>query len=128
MALAPDSAAPYYSIANVYRRTSKWDDAFAAYDRLIKGRPDELIAHLGWGAVSALSGTQFERGERELRLFAASATVEKVGVQNLGSAHFRLGQILEKTNRRDQARSEYQEAVKINPLNLEAKKALDNLK
>ena len=126
--LAPDSVGAFYSIANVYRRQSKWEESFAAYDRIMKAKPDELVAHLGWGAVSALSGTQYERGERELRFFLTNASLEKVGVQNLGGAHLRLGQILEKTSRRDQAKSEYAEAVKINPLNLEAKKALDGLK
>ncbi|MEK7402276.1 MAG: tetratricopeptide repeat protein [Gemmatimonadota bacterium] len=86
------------------------------------------IAHLGWGDTSASSGKQYERGERELRFFIANATVEKVGIQNYAGAHFRLGQILEKTNRRDQAKTEYQEALKLNPQHADAKKALDALK
>lgn len=58
----------------------------------------------------------------------AVATVERVGITNLAGAHFRLGQILEQNNRRDQATAEYAEAVKINPQNADAKQALQVLK
>ena len=46
----------------------------------------------------------------------------------MSAGHFRLGNIYEKTARRDQAKAEYAEAVKIDPQNADAKKALDNLK
>ncbi len=128
IAAFPDSAAPYFSLGGVYRRQSKWDEAFAAYERLMKAKPDELIAHLGWGAVSSLSGLQLERGERELKFFLANATIEKHGNVNVAGAHYRLGQVLEKTNRRDQAKPAYEETLKINPQHADAKKALAALK
>ena len=127
IAAAPDSAQAYFSLAAFYRRLSRWDDAFAAYEQLMKAKPDEVVAHLGWGAVSAQSGKSYERGERELRYFLANAS-PSVGNLNLAGAHFRLGQILEKTARKDQAKAEYAEALKINPQHADAKKALEGLK
>lgn len=124
---APDGAQAYYSLASFYRRQTKWDQAFATYERLMKAKPDDIVAHLGWGAVSALSGKSYDRGERELKFFLANAPKDMI-IQNMSGAHFRLGQIYEKTARRDQARAEYAEALKINPQNQDAKKALDALK
>ena len=125
---APDSAQPYYSLAAFYRRFGRWDDAFATYDRLMKARPTEIIAHLGWGAVSALSGRSYDRGERELKHFLANARIDSVGTVNMAGAHFRLGQIYEKTERRDLAKASYGETLRINPQHADAKKALDALK
>jgi len=127
ISVAPDSAQAYYSLGQWYRRQSKWDDAFATYERLMKAKPEDIVAHLGWGAVSALSGKSLDRGERELKHFLANATAS-AGTQNFAGAHFRLGQIYEKTARKDQAKAEYSEAVKINPQHADAKKALEALK
>jgi tetratricopeptide (TPR) repeat protein len=124
----PDSTFPYYQYAANLRAQSKWDESFAAYERILKKFPNETVPHLGWGGVSALSGKQMEKGETELKWFIANTTVEKVGAQNTAGAHFRLGQIYEKTNRKDLAKAEYQETLKMNPQHPEAKKTLDALK
>src|SRR5690349_21431353 len=128
IAAFPDSGGPYYQLAGTFRQQNKWDEAFGTYERLMKKFPNEPVPHLGWGAVAALSGKQLEKGESELKWFIANTTLEKVGVPNTGSAHFRLGQIYEKTNRKDLAKAEYQETLKVNPQHPDAKKALDALK
>lgn len=125
--IAPDSAQPYYSLAAFFRRASRWDDAFVTYERLMKARPDDALPHLGWGAVSALSGKSLDRGERELKHFLTNAG-PGMAVQNVSGAHFRLGQIYEKTGRRELAKAAYVEAVRVNPQNAEAKRALEVLK
>lgn len=127
IALAPDSTPAYYGLASLHRSRSRWSDAMSVYDRLIKARPDETVAHALWGIVSAIGGLQMDRGERELRFFLANAPKE-TPAQSYSNVHYRLGQILEKTGRKESARSEYLEAVKRNPKNEDAKKALDGLK
>lgn len=130
IAVAPDSLAAlqHFPLASFYRRQSRWDDAFATYELIMKMKPDEIVAHLGWGATAAQSGKSYERGEREIKQFLATATIEKQGIGNLSGAQYRLGTIYEKTSRRDLAKAAYAEAVKVNPQNADAKKALDNLK
>jgi tetratricopeptide (TPR) repeat protein len=128
IALAPDSLQPYFNLAGVYRRQSKWQEAFATYERITRQFPNDVIAHLGWGATAVLSNTQLERGEKELKYFLAHATVEKAGTANMAGAHFRLGQLYEKTNRPPEAKASYSEALKLNPQHADAKKALNNLK
>jgi tetratricopeptide (TPR) repeat protein len=128
IAAFPDSASFYYNIAGAQRRQSKWDEAFATYETMFKKFPNETVPHLGWGAVSALSGKQLEKGEAELKWFIANAKIETVGNQNMAGAHFRLGMIYEKTARKELARAEYNETQKLNPQHPDVKKALAGLK
>jgi len=127
IAAAPDTAQGYYSLAAFYRRQSKWSEAFATYEQLMQAMPDELIARAGWGFTAAQSGTNLERGERELKFFLANLPQDMATV-TIAAAHFRLGQTYEKTARRDLAKVEYAEALRINPQHPDAKKALDALK
>jgi tetratricopeptide (TPR) repeat protein len=124
---APDSGQPYYSLAAFYRRQSKWTEAFATYEALKKARPDDMIAHAGWGITAAQSGTNLERGERELKHFLENLPKDMSPITT-SAVHFRLGQIYERTARREQAQAAYAEAVKLNPQNQDAKKALAALK
>jgi tetratricopeptide (TPR) repeat protein len=126
VAAAPDSAPTHFVLASFFRRQSRWAEAFDVYEQLMK-KPDQIFAHAGWGITAAQSGTQLERGERELRYYLANQPKDAPNVTQ-SAVHFRLGQILERTGRKDQARPEYAEAVKLNPQNQDAKKALDALK
>jgi tetratricopeptide (TPR) repeat protein len=126
IAAAPDTTGAQYNLAAFYRRHSRWDDAFATYERLMQAHPDEVIARAAWGFTAAQSGTNLERGEREIRYFFENLPTD-VPTQTVAAAHFRLGQIYERTARRDSAKARYAEAVKLNPRNQDAKKALDAL-
>jgi tetratricopeptide (TPR) repeat protein len=127
IAATPDSAQGYLSLGNLQRRQSKWTDAFATYEQLMQRQPDNVLARAVWGFTAAQSGTNLERGERELKFFLANLPKD-VPTVTIAAAHFRLGQIYEKTARRDQAKTEYAEALRINPQHPEAKKAHDALK
>jgi len=127
VAASPDSALGYYALGAFYRRQKRWDESWATYEQLMKLRPGEINVHLTWGGTAAESGKNLERGEREVKFYLANAPKD-AAVPNLSNAHWRLGQIYEQTARKDQARSEYNEALKINPRNANAKKSLDSLK
>ena len=126
IAFAPDSSDAYYSLGASYRNQSRWDDAFAIYEELMKRRPDEMPVHLTWAGTAAQSGTNLERGEREAKLYIANA--KDAPAANMSNAHWRLGQIYEQTGRKDLARAEFTEALKLNPSNQNAKKSLEALK
>jgi tetratricopeptide (TPR) repeat protein len=128
IAIAPDSLAAYWNLALAYRRQSKWDESFGVYEKIMKVAPDQIVAHLGWGGTAAMSGKSLDRGEREIKTFLETATIEKQGPGNMAAAHFRLGMIYEKTARKDLAKASYNETLKINPKHADAKKALDGLK
>lgn len=127
LAAAPDSLQPYLSLGGFYRRQSRWDDAFAIFEQRLKNVPDDAITHAVWGFTAAQSGKNIERGERELKYFFANKPKDVSPITE-SAAHFRLGQIYERTARKELARTSYQEAIKLNPQNADAKKALDALK
>jgi tetratricopeptide (TPR) repeat protein len=127
IATEPDSAQGYYGLGAFYRRQKRWDESWATYEQLMKLRPGEITVHLTWGGTAAESGRNLERGEREVKFYLANAPKD-APPGNVSNAHWRLGQIYEQTARKNQARSEYNEALKINPRNANAKKSLDALK
>ena len=123
----PDSALGYYALGAFYRRQKRWDESWATYDQLMKLKPGEINVHLTWGGTAAESGRNLERGEREVKFYLGNAPKD-APAGNLSNAHWRLGQIYLQTNRKEPARSEFSEAIRLNPRNQNAKKALDSLK
>jgi Tfp pilus assembly protein PilF len=67
------------------------------------------------------------REEKETRTWLEKMPAD-ASKQNQAVAHFLLGHAAEKQGKKDVAKSEYQQAVTLNPQNNEAKKALDSLK
>lgn len=124
IASAPDSTPGYYALGSFYRSRTRFADALRVYDRLLQRRNDEIVAHALYGIVSALGGIEMERGERELRYFLANTPKENTTAQSFSNVHHRLGMIYAKTGRPELAQKEYAEAVKWNPKNEEAKRAI----
>jgi tetratricopeptide (TPR) repeat protein len=120
---APDSTIGYLSLGGLYQRLERWTDAFATYDRWLKRKPDDDGAHFQIGRAAALSGQNLDRGEQSMKLWLARPPRD-VRAVSVAGAHHRLGQIYEKRGRRDAARAEYEEALRINPKNDDARKSL----
>jgi tetratricopeptide (TPR) repeat protein len=120
---APDSAAGYLSLGMLYQREERWLDAFATYDRLLKRRPDEMAAHFHIGRTAALSGLSLDRGEQSIKLWLAKPPKDTRSA-SLAGAHHRLGQIYNKRGRLDAARFEYEEAIRLDPKNEDARTSL----
>lgn len=89
----------------------------------MRKKPDELPVHASYGVVASLSGRNLERGERELKLYLDRPPTD-VTDATLSFARYHLGRIYEKSARRDAAKSEYAEAVRLNKDNADARKAL----
>jgi len=123
----PDSIAPYLQLGGFYVQRSRWDDAFATFERMILAKPDEPMGHFQYGRTAAISGKNLERGEKELKFWLANAP-SSAPIQTQSGAHYRLGMIYERQGKNDVARTEYQTAVSINSGNEDAKKALARLK
>ena len=119
---APDSAIAYAALGDLYRRTGRYDQAFATFGRMRRALPNEASALYLIGRTSAVSGERLDEGERALKAFIAGP--RKPTDPPLASAHFRLGAIYEKQNRRDLARQEYETTLKLDPDQGEAKAGL----
>ena len=127
IAAGPDSLAPYLQLGGWYVQRSRWDDAFAIFEKLLQAKPDEPMAHFQYGRTAAISGKNLERGERELKFWLANMPAS-APIPTQSGAHYRLGMIYEQSGKKDAARAEYQTAVSINSGNEDAKKALARLK
>jgi tetratricopeptide (TPR) repeat protein len=89
-------------------------------------KPDEMPVHLIWAATAALSAKNLERGEREAKFYLANAKDAMPG--NLVAVHWRRGQIYAATGRKESARAEYTETLRIYPQNRVVRKSQDALK
>jgi tetratricopeptide (TPR) repeat protein len=126
IALAPDSTGGYSALGAVLQREEKWAEALAVFDRRLARAPNDTAVLFQIGRNSALSGLALERGEQALKRWLA-APPRGTRTITLAGAHHRLGQVYEKQGRRDAARAEYEEALRINPKNEDARKSRDAL-
>jgi tetratricopeptide (TPR) repeat protein len=123
----PDSSAPHANVVATYLAAKRVDDAWRAADRFAAAHADRPYAQYLVGRVAAESGKNLERGEREMKRYIARGT-PPAGEPALANAHWRLGTIHEKRGQRDQARTEYQTALRLNPKLDGAKQSLAKLK
>ena len=126
IAAAPDSLRAYAALATWHATAKRWPQAFAAVDRYIARRPDDPNGSYQIGRVAALSGQQLARGEEGLRAYLANPPKD-AAPPALARAHLRLGQVLAHQGKRADARSEMELAVKLDPRNEDAKKALQGI-
>jgi tetratricopeptide (TPR) repeat protein len=124
---APDSSLAAYNLAGFYEGQQRWADAFGVYERMEKRFPTEWVVRFRIGRLAALSGDRMDRGEKELRALIASPPVD-IAIGTHVGLHWRLGMILEKQGKKDQARAEYNAALAIDPKNENVKKSLAALK
>lgn len=124
----PDSLSAVTSWANFLSNSGRAEEAFAPLDRYLAKHPNDRVARWWVGRTAAITGKQLDRGEQLLRaLLAESQPAEgpRIPTENF---HYRLGDIAAKRGDKATARTEYQAALKLNPKQEAAKKALDALK
>ncbi|MEP7001017.1 MAG: tetratricopeptide repeat protein [bacterium] len=127
VAAAPDSAVGYNGLVNLYAREKRWSDAFATLDRVATRIPTEPNVPLAIARVAYLSGEQLPRGEEAAKRWIASPPHD-ASTNSRAVGHLRLGNIYEKTGRKELARAEYEMALSLNPKLEDAKKGLDAVK
>lgn len=126
IATFPDSLAPRTALVQSQISGKRFADAFRTIDAARAAMPTSRVVNYLLGRAAALSGEQLERGEAALRQYLAQAP--GLNEPSLAAAHMRLGQVMEKRGKRAEARTELQEAVRLDPALKEAKDALARLK
>ena len=104
----------------------RWEPAFAQFDALVKADPAAPGPQYQVGKTAALSGQRLADGEKALRAYLETGPKADSDPPR-EAAHWRLGQVLHKAGRKDEARAQYQLALKENPDFAQAKEALDKL-
>jgi tetratricopeptide (TPR) repeat protein len=119
-------AGAYAGLALIYAEQQRWNDLDALLARSEKEVPDNFVAFYQAGKALLLQDNDLPRAERYFRKYI---TQEPEGANpNLAAAHWRLGLVLEKQGRKNDAISEIQTAVNLSPDFDPAKKDLKRLR
>ncbi|MFQ6046809.1 MAG: tetratricopeptide repeat protein [Gemmatimonadales bacterium] len=92
---------------------------------VIAEEPDNLPAHYQVGKFGVLTGTDMEVAERSLLFYLENE--RPPDAPSHASAHWRLGMLYERMDRRDDARQQYLKALELEPDHAQAKAALEKL-
>jgi tetratricopeptide (TPR) repeat protein len=121
----PDSSGGWEALTVLYQSQSRWDDAFRIIDDRLRANPNDYGMLYQLGRAASLSGQRLEAGEEALRRYLARDNARKAFD---GTVHYRLGAIRERRGDTQGARTEYELAVALDPRNVAAKRALEQLR
>jgi tetratricopeptide (TPR) repeat protein len=117
--LDPDRAAAYSLLVQSLARQERWQDLDGVLDQAEKNIPDNLNPYFQAGRIAYQQGKDFARAEGYFRKYLTQEP-EPTSASH-AQTYWRLGQTLEKLNRKAEAVEAFQEALKLDP-NLEGAK------
>lgn len=125
--LDPTRIPGYTALATVYAQQGKWKELDATLADAQREVPDNLTPNYQAAKAILLSSQNQDlpRAERYLRTYLSQPP--EGNEPTLAAAHWRLGQVLEKQGRKDQAKQELQQAITLEPDFEAAKKDLKRL-
>jgi len=115
-----------YELGNFYQSTKEFDKAFAAFDRVLQAKPDDLRATYQIGRSAGMSGKNLDRG-----LAAYEAVKDRLPRDNhdaLVGLHWWRGKIYEAKAERDKAHADYVIVDRISPGYAETRAAIERTK
>jgi tetratricopeptide (TPR) repeat protein len=119
----PKRAKSYSELAFLYIQEKKDSDAAPAFKRAFELDPNYLPACFGVARSDLLSGQNLDEAERLFKKYLTRWPEENE--PSLANAHWRLGQVYEKENKKELAVAEWKEAQRLAP---NFKPAQDSLK
>jgi len=119
---SPSSAVPRLQLGDLYQSLERYDDATRVFEEIVRADPNQMVAMYQIGRTAVLAGRNLDRAAECLRLYLQYLPGDND--PNLGWAHFRLGQVLERAGSPEAAKREYEAAVAADPKNKDAKAAL----
>lgn len=115
VAATNDSAAGYSNLAFCYELAGRAQDAEAAYTRAVRKDPRHIASRVNFGAMLVRFGRE---GEGRMHLQAVLTPAE---------VHYNVGSVYESLGRPEQAKAEYETALRLDPALADARKRLDEL-
>ncbi len=129
MATAPDSVRTVITLAQRQAGWGRVTAAFATLDGFLARHPGDIAARFQIGRLAASSGQQLARGEKLLRdLIAAPAWESSTLRPSKAVIHYRLGLLLERSEKKLDAKASYERALALDPQFKQAKDALAALR
>jgi len=114
-----------YRLGLFYQNSGAYDKAFELFESMIAASPTEVGALFQLGKTGALSGQRLERSEEALKAYLQ--TTPGRNDPSLAAAHWRLGMVHEWRQDREQARAEYETALRLDPTFKSATESLRKL-
>ena len=122
----PSRASGYSLLAQIHAQLEHWNDLDQIIAKAEKAVPDNLGPMFAAGRVLVMSGKDNPRAEGYFRKYLTQEP--EAGYPPLAAAHWRLGLVLEKEGKKQEAIQEMQIAVQMKPDLKEAQKDLKRLK
>jgi tetratricopeptide (TPR) repeat protein len=126
LALQPGRIAAYASLAGLYAHLERWEDLDRVLAESERAVPDNRTPHYQAGRTLLTDGRDPARAERYFRAYLAIEP--EIGAPTHAHAHWRLGLVIEKQGRKQEAIASVQQALALKPDLEEAKKDLKRLK
>lgn len=125
IAAAPDSLTPIASLASRLVTWKRGAEAFALWDAELRRRPQSIPARYQYGRLAAITGENLPAAEAHLRAILAIAEwPADQWSPGKAAAHARLGDVLRRQGKRDDARAAYNQALALDPNSQLAKDGL----
>jgi tetratricopeptide (TPR) repeat protein len=122
IAAAPDVADHRYALGYFQQNQKRWSAAFGTFDQILERFPAEKQALFQIGKTAAVSGQQVDAGIRALQRYVKHKP--KADEPPLSWAQYRLGQLLERQKKPDEAAGAYRRALELDPRLSDARQAL----
>ena len=124
--LDADRTTPYSVLAAAYASAERWADLDAALAEAEKAIPDNLTPYLRASGALLATGKDLPRAERYARKYLSQEP--EPSATSTGVAHWRLGMILDKQGRKQDAIASLQTATRLEPKFEQAQKDLKRIK
>ena len=121
----PDDFQAYYSLGYLYARQKEYDKAIALFENVLQSHPDQVVAHFHLGRLAVMSEKNLDKGEENLKKYLQTEPSDER--PSFAFAHLLLGHIYRMQDKKDLARSEYEQALKLDPDFEMARKAVKEL-
>jgi tetratricopeptide (TPR) repeat protein len=110
----PDSGAVLLTLALRQANWGRIEAAFATLEGFLARHPNHYGVRYQYGRLAGTTGENLMQGERHLRALLADAEwVPGGSAPSRAGAHARLGDILRRQGKRDEARAQYQQALAL---------------
>jgi len=125
----PDDWLSRFQLAMMLQGEERYQDADLQFAAVADGddRRLSLGALYQQARTRVLGKYDQEKAVELLKEYAKLPAADLTGLPSASSAHWRMGNAYEQLNRKPDARAAYQTALRLDPENKEAKKALKNL-
>jgi tetratricopeptide (TPR) repeat protein len=114
------------ALGGFYINQKRWADARALWQkRLESGDPADAMPHYQLARIALFSDSDLEKGVEQMKAYLAVPPLPER--PTWADAHWRLGLLYEKLGRKDDARVEFREALKLNAGHAQAQKDLKRI-